>query len=84
MGKVDLVKTGIGGLDHILSGGLPRNRIYLLEGDPGSGKTTLALQFLMEGIEKRGKVSLCLFQRLRLSSHLLVSFLLANQQSSLL
>jgi circadian clock protein KaiC len=41
--------TGIEGLDNILEGGFPENRIYLIEGDPGTGKTTLALQFLMEG-----------------------------------
>src|SRR4051794_3066594 len=41
--------TGIAGLDEVLGGGLPRNRLYLLQGDPGVGKTTLALQFLMEG-----------------------------------
>jgi circadian clock protein KaiC len=41
--------TGIKGLDNILEGGLPANRIYLVEGDPGTGKTTLALQFLLEG-----------------------------------
>lgn len=41
--------TGIEGLDDILEGGFPANRIYLIEGDPGTGKTTLALQFLMEG-----------------------------------
>ena len=40
---------GVEGLDDILSGGLTRNRLYLLEGIPGSGKTTLALQFLLEG-----------------------------------
>ena len=42
--------TGIEGLDIILEGGFPANRIYLLEGDPGTGKTTLALQFLLEGV----------------------------------
>jgi circadian clock protein KaiC len=41
--------TGIEGLDDILGGGLPRNRLYLVQGDPGVGKTTLALQFLLEG-----------------------------------
>src|SRR5436190_122482 len=42
--------TGIEGLDDILSGGLPRDCFYLIQGDPGSGKTTLALQFLLEGV----------------------------------
>jgi circadian clock protein KaiC len=44
-----LVKTGIPGFDDILGGGLTANRIYLIEGDPGAGKTTLALQFMLEG-----------------------------------
>lgn len=43
-------RTGIQGLDDVLGGGLPRDHIYLVEGDPGSGKTTLALQFLLEGV----------------------------------
>jgi circadian clock protein KaiC len=43
------VATGVEGLDDILGGGLTPNRLYLVEGDPGSGKTTLALQFLLEG-----------------------------------
>jgi circadian clock protein KaiC len=42
--------TGVSGLDDILGGGLVRDRLYLLEGMPGSGKTTLALQFLLEGV----------------------------------
>jgi circadian clock protein KaiC len=41
--------TGITGLDDILVGGLSRGNIFLLEGSPGAGKTTIALQFLMEG-----------------------------------
>lgn len=41
--------TGIEGLDSILRGGLPRNRFFLIEGDPGAGKTTLALQYLLNG-----------------------------------
>lgn len=41
--------TGVAGLDDILAGGLTPERLYLLEGVPGSGKTTLALQFLLEG-----------------------------------
>ena len=43
------VAAGIEGLDNILGGGFTPNRIYLVEGDPGSGKTTLALQYLLEG-----------------------------------
>ncbi|WP_165186066.1 ATPase domain-containing protein [Caulobacter soli] len=45
------VVTGVPGLDEILGGGLTRDRIYLVEGTPGSGKTTLALQFLLKGRE---------------------------------
>ena len=41
------VSTGIPGLDHILDGGFLREGFYLLQGDPGSGKTTIALQFLL-------------------------------------
>jgi len=44
--------TGIRGLDQILGGGLPKNRLYLLEGSPGTGKTTLGLQYLREGVKK--------------------------------
>ncbi len=42
--------TGVEGLDEVLGGGLPKNCFYLVQGDPGSGKTTLALQFLLEGL----------------------------------
>lgn len=43
-------ETGIDGLNEILGDGLPANCMYLVQGDPGSGKTTLALQFLLEGV----------------------------------
>src|SRR5690348_9202919 len=42
--------SGVRGLDEILGGGLPRACLYLVEGTPGVGKTTLALQFLLEGV----------------------------------
>jgi circadian clock protein KaiC len=49
--------TGIPGLDTILDGGFSKNRLFLIEGMPGSGKTTLAMQFLLEGAS-RGETSL--------------------------
>src|ERR1700712_4657582 len=44
------VSTGVEGLDDILGGGLEPNRLYLVEGEPGTGKSTLGLQFLLEGV----------------------------------
>src|SRR4029450_11693952 len=48
------LRTGVGGLDDVLGGGLDPDRLYLVDGEPGTGKTTLALQFLLEGA-KRGE-----------------------------
>lgn len=45
----NLISTGVAGLDDILGGGLTTGRMYLIEGSPGAGKTTIALQFLIEG-----------------------------------
>jgi circadian clock protein KaiC len=55
-GTQPIASTGIVGLDRILGGGLPKNRLYLVEGDPGSGKTTLGLQFLLEGTARGERV----------------------------
>ena len=44
--------SGVDGLDNILEGGLPSGHLYLIEGDPGTGKTTLALQFLLTGAQQ--------------------------------
>ena len=44
--------TGSVGLDDILEGGFDPDRVYLIEGRPGTGKTTLALQFLLEGVRR--------------------------------
>ena len=44
-----LSPTGIYGLDDVLRGGFPKGHFFLVEGEPGSGKTTLGLQFLMDG-----------------------------------
>lgn len=44
------ISTGVDGLDSILGGGLTPERLYLLEGTPGTGKTTFALKFLMAGV----------------------------------
>ncbi|HET6971214.1 MAG TPA: ATPase domain-containing protein [Phenylobacterium sp.] len=48
-GSADDAATGIAGLDDILGGGLKRNRVFLFEGSPGTGKTTAALSFLIAG-----------------------------------
>lgn len=50
--------TGIVGLDDVTGGGLERGRVFLLEGDPGTGKTTIALQFVLAGIAQGEK---CLY-----------------------
>jgi circadian clock protein KaiC len=52
-----LSATGTRGLDQVLDGGLTPNRLYLIEGDPGAGKTTLALCYLIDGV-KKGEVGL--------------------------
>jgi circadian clock protein KaiC len=46
------VSTDIPGLDNVLCGGLDGDRIYLVEGRPGTGKTTLALHYLLEGVRR--------------------------------
>jgi len=68
--KPSLVGSGIPQLDDILGGGLRPNRVYLLHGNPGSGKTTMALQFLLEGVRLREKV---LYITLSETKHELVS-----------
>src|ERR1700732_5281083 len=49
------LNSGIEELDHILGGGFPAKRLFLIEGAPGSGKTTLALQFLLAGAKNSEK-----------------------------
>jgi circadian clock protein KaiC len=49
------IDTGVTGLNDILSGGLPAGQMYLLEGTPGTGKTTLAMQFIMAGVKSGQK-----------------------------
>lgn len=58
MSDADPLSSGLASLDYILDGGYATNRCHLLEGQPGSGKTTLALQFLIAG-QARGEK--CLF-----------------------
>lgn len=50
MPSTERISTACEGLDVVLGGGLPRNRLYLIEGDPGTGKTTLAMNFLLQGV----------------------------------
>ncbi len=54
--EVRRAATGIAGLDDVLGGGLPVHRLYLIRGNPGVGKTTLALQFLLEGLRAGERV----------------------------
>ncbi|MGE8487947.1 MAG: ATPase domain-containing protein, partial [Paraburkholderia nemoris] len=54
-GKPARLSSGIEGIDDILGGGLTPHRMYLVEGAPGTGKTTLALQFLLKGVEEGQK-----------------------------
>ncbi len=54
----ELARTGVDGLDDILAGGLTRGRVFLLEGSPGTGKTTIATQFLADGASQGEK---CLY-----------------------
>jgi circadian clock protein KaiC len=48
-GAEAVLSTGVPGLDEVMGGGLTASRLYLLEGEPGAGKTTVALQFLRDG-----------------------------------
>lgn len=57
-GRATKAGTGVEGLDVVLAGGFARGRIFLLEGDPGTGKTTIATQFLLEGAARGEK---CLY-----------------------
>lgn len=59
------VATGVAGLDNVLQGGLPEGHVYLVEGAPGTGKTTLGLQFLLAGQgtgQRRGSLYITLSQ----------------------
>lgn len=56
--SVERLQTGVPGLDSIVGGGLIRNGLYLVKGAPGTGKTTVGLQFLMEGARRGEK---CLY-----------------------
>jgi circadian clock protein KaiC len=64
-GTPERLSTGVAGLDQILAGGLPVGGLYLLEGSPGSGKTTLALQFLRAGAMRGERTLLVAFSETR-------------------
>lgn len=50
--QTESLSSGVPGLDSVMAGGYPQNHLFLIEGDPGTGKTTLALQFLLEGLRR--------------------------------
>src|SRR5579859_5954411 len=60
VGRVDLVATGVSGLDELLGGGLVGGTMALVEGAPGTGKTTLGLQFIHHGVVTGGESGLVL------------------------
>jgi len=70
----DRCATGIGGLDDILGGGIPRGNMILVSGTVGSGKTTLSLEFLVRGAEQGEK---CLFLSVTEASNKLIQNLAA-------
>jgi circadian clock protein KaiC len=53
--SLPLASTGVPGLDEILGGGFPKDHVFLIQGDPGAGKTTLSLQFLLAGAQNGEK-----------------------------
>lgn len=59
-------QTGVPGMDEVLNGGLPSNHLFLLQGKPGTGKTTISLQFLLEGARKGEKVLYVTFSETKL------------------
>lgn len=68
--RLERARTGVAGLDEVLCGGLLAHRLYLLDGDPGSGKTTLALQYLLEGVKAGEK---CVYVTLSETSEELIA-----------
>jgi circadian clock protein KaiC len=66
-----LLSTGIDGLDNILGGGLQQGRVHVLEGDPGAGKTTMAMHFMLEGARQKEP---CLFVSLSETEYELRAF----------
>ena len=50
--RADALSTGVPGLDYVTAGGYSRASLHLIEGAPGAGKTTMALQFLLDGRDR--------------------------------
>ena len=60
-----LCGSGVAGLDEVLRGGFPRGHVYLIQGEPGAGKTTLGMQFLLEGARQHERVLYITFSETR-------------------
>lgn len=55
MSDIDKISTGLEGLDEILHGGLIPQKAYLVQGEPGSGKSTLGFHFFKQALDKGGR-----------------------------
>lgn len=58
MSNIERVKSGIPGLDEMLNGGIPKGRVILVVGGPGTGKTIFCTRFLINGIQQYGEPGL--------------------------
>jgi circadian clock protein KaiC len=63
--KAPVALTGVPGLDSVMAGGYPQGHVFLVQGHPGTGKTTLALQFLLEAMRQKERGLYITLMRMR-------------------